>query len=190
MLPSARLASSPTEGLPYIVTIALLGRIALGADIGRYVLVVKLPWGETPARGYLALQGCRSTYGLEPDLRQPGRQCSQLVRRNSKLPMSGLWFTFRSGRLNVASNLIGKLATARQPSTEGFDEAIVALASFALCGHESRVRQSRRAGQPKTHEHGQRLIRDRDVPLDQLHLPRHAIELTRQRRFQSIGAVR
>ena len=53
----------------------------------------------------------------------------------------------------------------------------------------ARCPASRRAGQPEAHEHGQRLIRDGDVPFDPLHLPRHAIETSRQRRLQPVGAV-
>ena len=90
---------------------------------------------------------------------------------------------------DVATDLVGKLAPARQPPAERFDKSLVALAPFGLRGRERGVGQRRRAGQPEAHEHRQRLVRDRDVALEPLHLPRHAIEPSRQRGLQPVGAI-
>src|SRR5574337_756994 len=89
----------------------------------------------------------------------------------------------------VLAHLVGKFASAREPSAEGFDETVVALAPFGLCGRKSGVRQSWRTCQPEAYENGQRFIRDGDVPFDPLHLPRHPIETPRQRGLEPVGAV-
>ena len=104
-------------------------------------------------------------------------------------PLRGRCIAFRRRRINVAADLIGERPTARQSSTQGFDEAVIALPALRLRRRLGGIRQRRGAGQPETNEQRQRLVRDGDVPFQPLDLPRHAIEPPGESGFQPVGAV-
>ena len=96
-----------------------------------------------------------------------------------------MWSCF----IEVLANLICEFAAPGEPSAERLDEPIIAFAPFDLSGGQCGVWQLRRAGQPKAHEHRQRLVGNADVSLDPLQVARDAIKPACKSGLQAIGAV-
>ena len=105
-------------------------------------------------------------------------------------PLRGRCIVFCRARVNVATDLVGERPTTRQSSTQGFNEAVIALPALRLRRRLGGIRQWRGVGQPEAHEQRQGLVGDGDVPFEALDLSRHAVEPPCERGLQAVGAIR
>ena len=79
---------------------------------------------------------------------------------------------------------------ARQRRPSASTKPLVAFGPWSAPRPGACVGQRRRAGEPEADEQRQGLDWDRDMALEPLDLPGHAVEPSRERGFQPIGAVR
>jgi hypothetical protein len=75
----------------------------------------------------------------------------------------------------------------RQSPSDGRDERIIAFAGLRAGGRHCRLRQWGIGGQPEAHEHGQRLDRDAEVPLEPRQPPVELVEALQRRGLLPFG---